>query len=75
MTPEFVRDRLFKPFETTKSSGMGIGVYESVQYVSSIGGEIAIESNLGVGTSVEVRLPRSDVANGTPLIQRREQAA
>jgi len=42
---------------------MGIGVYESVQYVSSIGGEIAIESNLGVGTSVEVRLPRSDVAN------------
>jgi len=75
MTPEFVRDRLFKPFETTKSAGMGIGVYESVQYVSSIGGEIAIESNLGEGTSVEVRLPRSDVASGTSSMQRREQAA
>jgi putative PEP-CTERM system histidine kinase len=74
MTPEFVRDRLFKPFETTKSAGMGIGVYESVQYVSSIGGEIVIESNVGEGTSVEVRLPRSDVTSGTSLMHR-EQAA
>ena len=38
MKPEFIRDRLFKPFETTKTAGMGIGVYESSQYVTSLGG-------------------------------------
>jgi putative PEP-CTERM system histidine kinase len=64
MTAEFVRDRLFKPFETTKASGMGIGVYESAQYLSSIGGEIRIASDVGAGTSVEVRLPRSDAGTG-----------
>ena len=40
MTPEFVRERLFKPFETTKPAGMGIGVYESSQYVHELGGRI-----------------------------------
>jgi putative PEP-CTERM system histidine kinase len=75
MTPEFVRDRLFKPFETTKPSGMGIGVYESAQYVASIGGEISIDSNAGVGTSVELRLPRSDSPAGAQPMPMKEQAA
>ena len=57
MTPEFVRERLFKPFETTKPSGMGIGVYESAQYVKSVGGEIRIDSVPGRGTAVKVLLP------------------
>ena len=56
MTPEFIRERLFKPFQTTKAMGMGIGVYESQQYVTSIGGEIHFDSEPGVGTRVEVRL-------------------
>jgi len=75
MTPEFVRDRLFKPFETTKPAGMGIGVYESAQYVASIGGEISIDSNAGVGTSVELRLPRSDSPAGAQPMPIKEQAA
>ena len=62
MTPEFVRERLFKPFETTKSSGMGIGVYESSQYVSGLGGRIVIESTPGAGTRVRVLLPPGDNA-------------
>src|SRR5205085_2015223 len=40
MPAEFIRERLFKPFETTKSTGMGIGVYESAQYIRSLGGDI-----------------------------------
>jgi putative PEP-CTERM system histidine kinase len=57
MTPEFVRDRLFKPFETTKTTGMGIGVYESWQYVSGLGGQLLIDSTPGAGTRVRVLLP------------------
>jgi putative PEP-CTERM system histidine kinase len=60
MTPEFVRDRLFKPFQTTKATGMGIGVYESVQYIAGLGGELLIDSEPGAGTRVRVRLPRVD---------------
>ena len=60
MTAEFIRDRLFKPFETTKESGMGIGMYESAQYVTSIGGAIDVDSVTGGGTQVRVRLPRAD---------------
>jgi putative PEP-CTERM system histidine kinase len=57
MSPEFVRDQLFKPFQTTKSTGMGIGAYESHQYVMSLGGRIDVQSQLGAGTRVRVVLP------------------
>ena len=40
MSQEFIRDRLFKPFQTTKKAGMGIGAYESFQYVQELGGTI-----------------------------------
>jgi putative PEP-CTERM system histidine kinase len=57
MTPEFVRDRLFRPFQTTKKMGMGIGAYESMQYVKTLGGRITVESEPGQGTTVSVLLP------------------
>ncbi|WP_428669362.1 ATP-binding protein, partial [Roseibium sp.] len=57
MSPEFVRDELFKPFRSTKASGMGIGAYESRQYVKEIGGSIDVESEPGVGTRMRLRLP------------------
>jgi signal transduction histidine kinase len=57
MTPEFVRDRLFKPFQTTKAAGMGVGVYESAQYVTQLGGRIMVDSTPDVGTRVRVVLP------------------
>ena len=57
MTEEFVRERLGKPFETTKTAGMGIGVYESAQYLASVGGRLAIDSTPDVGTRVRVLLP------------------
>jgi len=61
MTPEFVRDRLFKPFQTTKPHGMGIGVYESYQYVTGLGGRILVDSTPNVGTRVRVCLPECEV--------------
>jgi putative PEP-CTERM system histidine kinase len=57
MTPEFVRERLFKPFQTTKPNGMGIGAYESYQYVQELGGRILVESTPDVGTRVRLLLP------------------
>ena len=60
MSPEFIRERLFKPFQTTKSAGMGIGVYESFQYVQELGGKISVESELDVGTQVTLCFPLSD---------------
>jgi putative PEP-CTERM system histidine kinase len=62
MTAEFARDRLFKPFETTKASGMGIGVYESAQYVNAVGGQIVIDSEPNVGTRVRVSFASADAS-------------
>lgn len=56
MSQEFIRDKLFKPFRTTKSGGMGIGAYESSQYISELGGKIVVDSQENVGTVVRVEL-------------------
>jgi signal transduction histidine kinase len=65
MSAEFIRDRLFKPFNSTKRAGMGIGTYESQQYVTSIGGHIEVESQPGVGTTFRVSLRAADPAEAT----------
>jgi putative PEP-CTERM system histidine kinase len=67
MTPEFVHTRLFKPFNTTKSGGMGIGAYESWQYVKELGGQINVDSEEGRGTIVTIRLPLFDAQQKTDL--------
>jgi putative PEP-CTERM system histidine kinase len=57
MSSEFIRDSLFKPFQTTKPFGMGIGAYEIYQYVQELGGGIDVKSELGRGTIVQMLLP------------------
>jgi putative PEP-CTERM system histidine kinase len=57
MTPEFVRERLFKPFQTTKRTGMGIGAYESHQYVHELGGRVLVDTTPGAGTRMRLLLP------------------
>jgi putative PEP-CTERM system histidine kinase len=57
MSQEFMRDGLFKPFKSTKETGYGIGAYESRQLVKSFGGNMGVESELGKGTIVTIRLP------------------
>jgi putative PEP-CTERM system histidine kinase len=61
MTAEFVRSRLFKPFDSTKGSkGMGIGAYQVLEYARSIGGDVEVQSSPGSGTSFAIRLPRHE---------------
>ena len=67
MSPDFIRNRLFKPFQTTKCSGMGIGAYESFQYVQELGGRIDVDSAPGRGTTVDIRLPLFDARTGSDL--------
>lgn len=66
MSEQFIRERLFRPFESTKNMGMGIGTYESREYVRQLGGEILVDSIEGQGTTFLVRLPLSAAANGAP---------
>jgi signal transduction histidine kinase len=57
MSPEFVRDRLFKPFQSTKEHGMGIGAFESRQTVHELGGKMEVVSEPGRGTTLTFLLP------------------
>jgi putative PEP-CTERM system histidine kinase len=68
MTEEFVQTRLFKPFNTTKNSGMGVGTYESFQYIRELGGSIDVASRLGKGTVVTVSLPLLETQQGSDLM-------
>ncbi|WP_339065370.1 XrtA/PEP-CTERM system histidine kinase PrsK [Teredinibacter turnerae] len=58
MTLDFIQSRLFKPFETTKTGkGMGIGMYQAREYTQSLGGNIAVESSPGEGTTFIITVP------------------
>ena len=57
MSEEFIRERLFKPFESTKSAGMGIGVFESREYINELGGRLEVSSQPSRGTTFKVILP------------------
>jgi putative PEP-CTERM system histidine kinase len=60
MTPEFIRERLFRPFDSTKGSqSMGIGAYQAREYVRMLGGHLTVTSEVGSGTTFELRLPVS----------------
>lgn len=69
MTPEFIRNQLFKPFQTTKVEGMGIGMFETQQYIHDLGGKLLVDSEPGRGTRIEVCLP---VAEGVDAPARAE---
>ena len=57
MSEDFIRRSLFRPFATTKKSGLGIGLTQSKAIVEAHGGVIAVESRPGHGTRFEVRMP------------------
>lgn len=58
MTAEFIRDRLFKPFDTTKgNAGMGIGAYDALTFVEQSGGKLLVNSIPGSGTTFTILLP------------------
>ncbi|GEM_PF-3116910 len=59
ITAEFIRDRLFRPFQTSKPSGLGIGLFQSKELVEQMGGELTVRSVVGEGTCFRMRLKRA----------------
>ena len=62
MSPDFVRSRLFKPFDSTKPGGFGIGAYEARELVRAMRGRLEVESREGLGTRFTVILPLAEAA-------------
>ncbi len=73
MSQEFIQTRLFRPFNTTKEGGMGIGAFESFQYVKELGGTIEVHSEPGRGSEITVLLPILDSRRVTDLQMTSEQ--
>jgi len=65
MDAAFIRDRLFRPFDTTKGdTGMGVGAYDSREYIRSLGGDINVSSTPGSGSTFRISLPVGSAAEG-----------
>ncbi len=63
MDEEFIRTRLFQPFDSTKAAGMGIGAYECRETVQALGGTVAVQSTPGAGTLFRLTLPLDNQAS------------
>jgi putative PEP-CTERM system histidine kinase len=57
MSKEFVEKHLFRPFQTTKKQGMGIGLFHCKTIVEAHGGRIEVETEEGKGTTFHILLP------------------
>jgi signal transduction histidine kinase len=57
MTPDFIEHSLFRPFQTTKKKGFGIGMFQSRMIVETHRGKIQVHSDPGKGTTFRVLLP------------------
>jgi putative PEP-CTERM system histidine kinase len=69
MDADFVRNRLFQPFASTKPDGFGIGAFEARALVTAMGGRITVDSRLGRGTTFTIHLPAAEPAS--ELIRKR----
>ncbi|HLP75556.1 MAG TPA: XrtA/PEP-CTERM system histidine kinase PrsK [Candidatus Paceibacterota bacterium] len=58
MSADFMDRSLFRPFQTTKKKGIGIGMFQSKMIVEAHRGRIEVQSELGKGTTFRVLLPQ-----------------
>ena len=57
MSPEFVRDELFRPFSSTKGGGHGIGAFQARELLRDAGGDLLVLTRMGEGTTMRLLLP------------------
>ncbi len=68
MTEEFIQHRLFRPFQSTKPRGLGIGLYQCRHIIQSFGGTLIAASEEGKGTRMFVRLPTTNDEDTKALV-------
>ncbi|SEH32702.1 XrtA/PEP-CTERM system histidine kinase PrsK [Magnetospirillum fulvum] len=61
MSQDFVRNHLFRPFETRKLNGSGIGAFQALRMMNDMGGRLDVESRPGAGTTMRIRLKCCEV--------------
>ncbi len=61
MSEDFIRHQLFRPFNSTKSNGFGLGAHEAQLLVQAMGGGLDVESIEGAGTTFTIRLSFADM--------------
>lgn len=61
MDQQFIEERLFHPFATTKKRGVGLGLYTCREVVRANGGSIEVDSQPGAGTTFRVVLPSAEI--------------
>jgi len=62
MDGDFIRNRLFQPFASTKPGGFGIGAFEARSLITTMGGRISVDSRPGRGTTFTILLPAARTA-------------
>jgi len=60
MDSDFIRNRLFQPFASTKADGFGVGAFEARSLITAMGGRLSVDSRLGQGTTFTILLPVGD---------------
>ena len=63
MDGDFVRNRLFQPFASSKPGGFGIGAFEARSLITAMGGRIGVDSRPGRGTTFTIILPAAERAS------------
>jgi putative PEP-CTERM system histidine kinase len=63
MDGDFVRNRLFQPFASTKPGGFGIGAFEARSLINAMGGRMSVDSRPGKGTTFTILLPAAEPAS------------
>ena len=73
MSPQFVRTRLFKPFDSTKNGGFGIGAFEARELVQAMRGRLEVESREGLGSRFIVRIPLAVASGLNEILENNDQ--
>lgn len=70
MSEGFIAKQLFRPFESTKEGGFGIGAYEARALAMSMGGQLRVDSRVGKGTTFTLLLPAAREGSGHNSIEK-----
>ena len=65
MDGDFIRNRLFQPFASTKPGGFGIGAFEARSLIAAMGGRLSVDSRPGGGTTFTITLPAAQAVSET----------